>query len=119
TARDGERRYKDMIAAAQAQIHDGNSYEVCLTTTLEAQAPDGMDPWAVYRALRRRSPAPFAAFLRLGSLSVASTSPERFLRIDSEGLMRAEPIKGTRRRDPDPAADAALKQDLAASPKDR
>ncbi|MBP2412497.1 anthranilate synthase component 1/para-aminobenzoate synthetase [Arthrobacter stackebrandtii] len=119
TARDGERRYKDMIAAAQAQIHDGNSYEVCLTTTLEAHAQDGMDPWAAYRALRRRSPAPFAAFLRLGSLSVASTSPERFLRIDSEGLMRAEPIKGTRRRDPDPAADAALKQDLAASPKDR
>ncbi len=119
SARDGERRYKDMIAAAQAQIHDGNSYEICLTTQLEALAPHKADPWATYQALRQRSPAPFAAFLRLGGLSVCSTSPERFLRIDSDGLMRAEPIKGTRRRDADPAADAALKEDLGSSLKDR
>lgn len=119
TARDGERRYKDMIAAAQAQIHDGNSYEVCLTTSLDAQTPNRRDPWITYRALRTRNPAPFAAFLRLGGLSVASTSPERFLRIDSDGLMRAEPIKGTRRRDADPATDTALKTDLLTSLKDR
>lgn len=119
TARDGERSYKNKIAAAQAQIREGNSYEICLTTTLDAATEMRMDPWAVYQALRRRSPAPFAAFLRLGPLSVASTSPERFLRIDSDGLMRAEPIKGTRRRDADPAADAALKADLASSAKDR
>ncbi|MHA7268599.1 chorismate-binding protein [Arthrobacter sp. HLT1-20] len=118
-ARDGERRYKDMIAAAQAQIHDGNSYEVCLTTQLMAHTPAKVDAFAAYTALRRRSPAPFAAFMRLDSISVASTSPERFLRIDAAGLMRAEPIKGTRRRDPDAAVDAALKADLATSVKDR
>lgn len=119
TARDGERRYKEMIAAAQNEIYRGNSYEICLTTTLEAQTGAALDPWSTYRALRGRNPAPFAAFLRLGYLSVCSTSPERFLRIDSAGRMRAEPIKGTRRRDPDPATDAALKSDLATSPKDR
>lgn len=117
--RDGERSYKGKIAAAKKQIFDGNSYEVCLTTTLEAKTADKADPWATYRALRRRSPAPFAALLRLGPLSIASTSPERFLRIDSAGLMRAEPIKGTRRRDPDPAVDAALRADLSGSAKDR
>ncbi|WP_269939589.1 aminodeoxychorismate synthase component I [Arthrobacter sp. HY1533] len=119
TARDGERRYKEMIAAAQGQIHDGNSYEVCLTTTLEARTEHRVDSWTTYQALRARNPAPFAAFLRLGGLGVASTSPERFLRIDAAGLMRAEPIKGTRRRDPDPAVDQALKVDLATSLKDR
>ncbi|MFC8303997.1 chorismate-binding protein [Specibacter sp. NPDC057265] len=119
TVRDGERRYKEMIAAAQAQIHDGNSYEVCLTTALEAHSSHRIDPWHSYRALRVDNPAPFAAFVRFGSTSVASTSPERFLRIDAAGLMRAEPIKGTRRRDGDPAVDAALKADLAGSLKDR
>lgn len=119
TARDGEHRYKDMIAAAQAQIYEGNSYEVCLTTTLESALPQRLDSWTTYQALRKRNPAPFAAFLRLGRLSICSTSPERFLRIDADGLMRAEPIKGTRRRDSDPAADAALKQDLLTSLKDR
>ena len=33
--------------------------------------------------------------------------------------MRAEPIKGTRRRLADPVEDAALKHELATSPKDR
>ncbi len=119
TLRDGESRYKAMIAASRDEIREGNSYEVCLTTQLEAHTPFRMDAWECYRALRSRSPAPFAAFLRFGGTAVCSTSPERFLRIDADGLMRAEPIKGTRRRDPDPATDAVLKADLASSRKDR
>jgi len=119
TLHDTEARYKAMIAASLHQIHEGNSYEVCLTTQLSAASATPVDAWDIYRALRRRSPAPFAAFLRFGPLSVCSTSPERFLRIDSAGQMRAEPIKGTRRRDADPAVDAALQADLASSPKDR
>ncbi|MDJ0311902.1 aminodeoxychorismate synthase component I [Arthrobacter sp. H35-D1] len=119
TARDGQQRYKAMIAAAQEQIHDGNTYEVCLTTQLEARTAAKVDAWAAYQALRKRSPAPFAAFMKLDSTSVCSTSPERFLCIAPEGLMRAEPIKGTRRRDANSEADAALKRDLATSLKDR
>ncbi len=118
-ARDGERRYKDMIAAAQTHIHNGNSYEVCLTTSLEADTAQRVDPWNTYQALRANNPAPFAAFVRFGASSVASTSPERFLRIEAAGLMRAEPIKGTRRRDVNTAVDAGLKADLGSSLKDR
>ena len=115
---DSEASYKRKIAEAQHQIAEGNSYEVCLTTTLSAEVP-ALDPWAAYLALRRRNPAPFASYLRFGGLTVASTSPERFLRIASDGGMRAEPIKGTRRRAADPEADAALRRDLATSLKDR
>ena len=50
---------------------------------------------------------------------MASTSPERFLRIAADGGMRAEPIKGTRHRDADPARDALLRHELETSPKDR
>ncbi|MFE4836478.1 aminodeoxychorismate synthase component I [Arthrobacter sp. NPDC056691] len=116
--RDSEASYKRKIADAQHQIAEGNSYEVCLTTTLEAEVR-ALDPWAAYLALRRRNPAPFASYLRFGGLTVASTSPERFLRIASDGGMRAEPIKGTRRRAADPDTDAALRHDLATSLKDR
>ena len=119
-ARDSELAYKTKIADAQYQITEGNSYEVCLTTALTAHVPAGrLDPWQAYLALRRRNPAPFASYLRFGELSVASTSPERFLRIAADGGMRAEPIKGTRRRDADPVRDAGLRQELEASPKDR
>ena len=117
-SRDSGTDYKRKIADSQHQISEGNSYEICLTTTLEAPA-GGLDPWASYLALRRRNPAPFASYLRFGELVVASTSPERFLRIMSDGGMRAEPIKGTRGRSTDPSEDAALRHDLETSLKDR
>lgn len=119
-SRDSGAQYREKITAAQYEITQGNSYEVCLTTTLEARLGAGsLDPWTTYLTLRRRNPAPFASYLRLGSLAVASTSPERFLRIASDGGMRAEPIKGTRRRAADPAEDHRLRTDLATSLKDR
>lgn len=117
-SRDSATDYKRKITDSQHEISEGNSYEICLTTTLEAPAGD-LDPWRSYLNLRRRNPAPFASYLRFGELVVASTSPERFLRILSDGGMRAEPIKGTRRRSPDAAEDAALRHDLETSLKDR
>lgn len=118
TSRDSATDYKRKIAESQHQISQGNSYEVCLTTMLQAPA-DRLDPWATYLELRRRNPAPFASFLRFGPLVAASTSPERFLRIASDGGMRAEPIKGTRRRAADPDEDLTLRHDLETSLKDR
>ncbi|MGN7199652.1 aminodeoxychorismate synthase component I [Arthrobacter sp. SAFR-044] len=119
-SRDTGAQYREKIAAAQHQIAQGNTYEVCLTTTLEARVPAGsVDPWTAYLALRRRNPAPFASYLRLGNLALASTSPERFLKIASDGGMRAEPIKGTRRRAADPQEDSRLREELATSLKDR
>ncbi|MFX1820632.1 aminodeoxychorismate synthase component I [Pseudarthrobacter sp. CC4] len=119
-SRDTAKQYREKIAAAQHEIAEGNTYEVCLTTTLSAKVPAAtLDPWQAYLALRRRNPAPFASYLMFGGLTVASTSPERFLKIASDGGMRAEPIKGTRRRAADPQEDAQLRTDLASSLKDR
>ncbi|GAA3308581.1 aminodeoxychorismate synthase component I [Arthrobacter ramosus] len=118
SSRDTEDEYKSKITDAQHQIAEGNTYEVCLTTTVTASDP-GLDPWESYLALRKRNPAPFASYLRFGDLTVASTSPERFLRITSDGGMRAEPIKGTRGRANDPAIDEALRRGLESSLKDR
>ncbi|MDQ0710179.1 para-aminobenzoate synthetase [Arthrobacter woluwensis] len=118
TARDTHQDYLAKVLASQDEIREGNSYEVCLTTTLTADA-SGFDVTAAYRALRRRNPAPFAALLRFGDVSIASTSPERFLSIDAGGGLLAEPIKGTRRRSADAAEDAALREDLSTSLKDR
>jgi para-aminobenzoate synthetase len=119
-SRDTGKQYREKIAAAQHEIAEGNTYEVCLTTTLSAEVPAAaFEAWQTYLALRRKNPAPFASYLKFGGLTVASTSPERFLKIASDGGMRAEPIKGTRRRAADPQEDAQLREDLAASLKDR
>ncbi|WP_433874834.1 chorismate-binding protein [Sinomonas atrocyanea] len=129
-ARDSAAAYMAKVSAAQAEIAEGNTYEVCLTTTLEATLSGrggtpgdrtAVVPLETYCALRRRSPAPFAAFARFGGLSIASTSPERFLALAADGALRAEPIKGTRRRRPGASAeeDAGVVRELAANPKDR
>ena len=120
--RDSRDSYLAKVRCAQAEISNGNSYEVCLTTSLTAPLPAPLEPaqvLALYRRLRRRSPAPFASLLRFGDYSLAGTSPERFLSFDSAGRMRAEPIKGTRPRGTTAAEDRELEADLLTSAKDR
>jgi para-aminobenzoate synthetase len=106
-------RYRANIEACGRQIVEGETYEVCLTTELRSDAT--VDPFPSYRALRLRNPAPFAALLRLGELSVLSSSPERFLRVDRARTVESKPIKGTTARSADPAEDARRRDELRAS----
>ncbi|WP_183164362.1 aminodeoxychorismate synthase component I [Arthrobacter oryzae] len=119
SASDSGQSYLQKIAACQDEIVQGNSYEVCLTTQIFDDLHESLDPWDFYRRLRRASPAPFASFVQLGAVAIASSSPERFLSITADGHVRAEPIKGTRRRDASPQADRQLKHELKTSTKDR
>lgn len=101
-------------------IRAGDIFQANLTQRRLADRPAMLDDFALYRRLRAVSPAPFAACLRCGAdTSVISASPERFLALDAAGHVETRPIKGTMRRDPDPARDAALAAALAASIKDR
>ncbi len=119
SVRDNRAAYLEKIKQSQEEIGEGNTYEVCLTTRLEARLEEPVDPLPLYLALRGANPAPFAHLLRFPGVALASTSPERFLKLGADGSLRAEPIKGTRRRSADPREDDALKEELSASLKDR
>jgi len=106
----GREQYLDDIARCQAALSAGESYEVCLTDQIHTDASPA--PFALYRLLRRRNPAPFAAYLKLGELAVLSSSPERFLSVDRDRRVEARPIKGTTPRSTDPVRDEALCEDL-------
>ncbi len=100
-------------------IRAGDVFQANLTMRVTARRPASCPPDpAIHLRLRAEAPAPFGAFLRIGDASIASVSPERFLRLDPSGLVETRPIKGTRRRDPDPGLDAALRRELADSAKD-
>jgi aminodeoxychorismate synthase component I len=116
SARHDRAGYLTMIARCQDAIRRGESYEVCLTNMVSANVD--LNPWHAYRYLRALSPAPYAAYLRLGDMAVLSSSPERFLRI-RDGIIESKPIKGTRPRGDTFAKDAELRRDLATSEKDR
>ncbi|HEX6025286.1 MAG TPA: aminodeoxychorismate synthase component I [Solirubrobacter sp.] len=115
--REGRDAYLANIAAIKREIVEGETYEVCLTTQLHADAT--IDPLSTYRALRARNPAPHAALLRFGDISVLSSSPERFLRVDRERIAESRPIKGTAPRAAHPMEDAYRAAALRSDPKSR
>ncbi|MFI9384291.1 aminodeoxychorismate synthase component I [Kutzneria sp. NPDC052558] len=115
--RHNREQYIDAVTACQQAIVEGETYEVNLTNRIAVEAD--VDPWPAYRFLRRTSPAPFGALLKFGDLHVLSTSPERFLRIDADGMVESKPIKGTRPRGRTPDRDAELREELRTSEKDR
>jgi para-aminobenzoate synthetase len=116
-AREGRDAYLANIAACKHEIVEGETYEVCLTTELRSDG--AIDPLAAYRALRARNPAPYAALLRLGDVSVLSSSPERFLRVDRKRCVESKPIKGTAPRAAHPLEDAYRAAALRADAKER
>jgi para-aminobenzoate synthetase len=101
----GRSQYIADIVRCKSVLSAGESYEVCLTDQIHTDASP--DPFELYRILRRRNPAPFAAYLKLGELAVVSSSPERFLSVDRERRVQARPIKGTTARGDDPVQDEA------------
>ena len=78
------------------------------------------DPIVLYAELRQHTPAPMAAFLRRGDVTIVSASPERFIRLAIPSrTIETRPIKGTRPRHADPEADRQLADELQRSEKDR
>jgi para-aminobenzoate synthetase len=106
--------YLNQIAAVKEEIIQGQSYEVCLTNRVRVPvAQNGArEVLCAYLALRHINPAPHACFLRLGSISILCSSPERFLKIGPDRVVEAKPIKGTTRRGVDSVEDDANKQRL-------
>jgi len=114
--------YLAVVEAVRAAIERGEIYQANVTRRLAA--PFDGDPWHLYRRLRTGDPALFAAFLPLDggpnpARAIVSASPEPFLSITAKGLVATDPIKGTRARGRDRAADRRLARELLGSAKDR
>ena len=112
-----ESSYAKLVDAVKQEVAAGNVYQACLTHRIER--PCGADPWALYQTLRRINPAPFASYLELPEVAIVGSSPERFLRVGSDGRVESRPIKGTRPRGENATDDARLRRELEHSPKDR
>ena len=109
--------YLDAVARVIEYVYAGDIFQANLSQRL--QAPLVGTPLDLYRRLRHRNPSPFSAYLDFGDLVVASSSPERFLRVQPGGHVETRPIKGTRPRGVSPEHDAALARALVESDKDR
>ncbi len=109
--------YLAKINECQRSIQAGDAYQLCLTT--EATLASHPDPIETYLRLRELSPSHHGGFLRIGEVSLLSSSPEKFLTVTAGGVVESKPIKGTRKRGGSAKEDAALKSELLNSDKER
>ena len=118
------RQYEAGVQTVREHIERGDIYQANLTRRLET--PFAGDPWDLYRRLRTGDPSLFSAYLDLGAgplsgrpRGLLSASPEPFLSVDADGVVKTDPIKGTRPRGRTRAADRSLACELLGSAKDR
>lgn len=108
------------FAAAVGRIQDyisaGDCYQVNFTYGLNCRVYG--DPFALYSRLRAAQPVRYGGYLDWPGHHVLSLSPELFLERQGSCL-KARPMKGTAPRSGDPVEDASLRNELAASTKNR
>ncbi|KMS55326.1 para-aminobenzoate synthase [Novosphingobium barchaimii LL02] len=108
--------YRRAFDTLHAAIEAGDIYQANLTFPLAG--PWRGDPLALYAAIRPNAAAGYGGVIHDGAHWHLSFSPELFFSARA-GTIRVKPMKGTRPRGRTPQEDAALRADLAASPKDR
>ncbi len=112
-----KRDYCEKVERARRYIHAGDIFQVNISH--EFVLDGAQDLYTLFELLCDASPVSYAAFCRFPQISVASNSPERFLRVTrSKDTFRVstKPIKGTARRS---GCDEAVVDELRNSPKDR
>lgn len=109
--------YQERVAALRKHIYDGDCYEINFCA--EGFAEDAaIDPFLIFQALNKLSPAPFAAFYRLDDRYLMCASPERYLQKSGNRIL-SQPIKGTAKRGNTAAEDEVAKKALQESSKER
>ena len=88
--------YEDNVRLIKDKIADGDIYQVNLCRILSANCDQSLQGLA--NKLQAENPSPFASYLKLPGLEIASASPELFLEKKGE-LIKSTPIKGTAKTD--------------------
>lgn len=113
--------YETMVSDAKEHIAAGDIFQVVLSQRFTRETR--VEPFDVYRAVRRLNPSPYMFFFDFGvvdgeSLFIVGSSPEMFVRLEGR-TASLRPIAGTRPRAAEAEVDASLAKELLADPKER
>jgi anthranilate synthase component 1 len=109
--------YHGIVKRAKEYIEAGDIFQVVLSQRFTL--PLQVEPFLIYRQLRRINPSPYLFFLRAGEDRILiGSSPEILVRMEG-GKIDLRPIAGTRPRGASAEADRALEAELLADPKER
>jgi anthranilate synthase component 1 len=108
--------YERVVERAKEYIRAGDIIQVVPSQRFEA--PIGVEPFDIYRALRTVNPSPYMFYLKFRDLRLVGSSPEVNVRLEGS-LIELRPLAGTRRRGRDAAEDLDIAAELMQDPKER
>lgn len=117
TAYMNRQEYIDTVSKLREHIAAGDCYEINFCSGACATGVT-LNPLALFSAVNKLSPTPFAAYYRLHDKHMICASPERYLTAQN-GRLISQPIKGTSPRYVDSEQDDQSKQNLRNSIKEQ
>lgn len=108
--------YISKINSILQHIQRGDIYEMNFCFPFEGNG--SINPFAVYKDLCGKSPAPFSSFYKWKDNYLLCSSPERFIKREGSKIS-SQPIKGTAKRGSSLVEDEQLKSALFNSEKER
>jgi len=109
--------YMDMVKKAKDYIHAGDIFQANLSQRVSAYIGD-VSSWRISKMLSVINPSPFACYLDMGDYHIASSSPERLVKVNSN-TVETRPIAGTRPRGADADSDTRMRTELLLNEKER
>ena len=116
-SRISRKEYIDTVIKLKEHIQLGDIFEVNFCQEFFAEN-FCFDPVSMYHKLSKKSPVPFACFLKINSHYCLGSSPERFLKRRGDKII-SQPIKGTRKRGKSKEDDRIQINELKESVKER
>lgn len=108
--------YEKAVRRVKEHIREGETFQANISQRLSFDSD--ASALALYARLRETNPAPYMGLIDRDDWSVVSSSPELLLRAEGDSL-RTRPIAGTRPRGVGDSEDEAMRDELAASEKER
>jgi len=116
-ARVDKKSYLEKVSNVLEHIQRGDIYEANFCMEFYAENAQ-INPLETYKKLNEISEAPFSTYFKNEHQYVLCSSPERYLRNESDKII-SQPIKGTSKRFEDPNLDNQSKKELQKNEKER
>ena len=98
-----------LVKKAKKYIAAGDIFQVVLSQRLRMK--NEVDPFDVYRKLRRSNPSPYMFYIDFEGFKLAGASPESLVKVKGNQVI-TNPIAGTRPRGENAKEDQQLKEEL-------
>lgn len=109
-------QFEQLVEKAKEYIKAGDIFQVVLSQRLKFK--NTSEPFDVYRRLRAKNPSPYLFYFDFEEFQVAGSSPEILASV-KDGIVKTNPIAGSRPRGVNKAEDERLKKELIEDEKER